>query len=405
MSSDTYYQQSERMDKKPHNLSSLTSQRSYLKRVLSVLGILALIELIAVSTALFSGALVPASRSSQAQNNQSTQQESESLPAADKTSDVLPDDLLASIRPRTVEEMLKEAEEQGSNPEPTYSVMDHSSVASLPQDSTQTTKETPIPLSPRLAELLKEARNAQIEGDMRKSILKLEEASGVEPNNPVLLYYFGLAYEAPRNADKSREYFLKVFTMRDKAGKYFNLAAKHLETGFEIPADKRGSMAFGTILEYKERDTSEGQRVVLTVPILMKKGLNIRPEDLQISVHFFDLVNGTRIEPTRAERQDRWNSEPVDWSEGEETLEVRYFMPQLNQEELTAYGDLKYYGFTTHLYYKGEPMDCFASPRVLFLHELMLEKKAQNATDQDYGDGLLPPIDAEQMSDSPDSLY
>jgi hypothetical protein len=35
----------------------------------------------------------------------------------------------------------------------------------------------------------------------------------------------------------------------------------------------------------------------------------------------------------------------------------------------------------------------------------MLEKKAQNAADQDYGDGLLPPIDAEQMSDSPDSLY
>lgn len=37
-----------------------------------------------------------------------------------------------------------------------------------------------------------------------------------------------------------------------------------------------------------------GERVKLIVPILMKDGLNVRPEDLRVIVQFFDKVNGKR---------------------------------------------------------------------------------------------------------------
>lgn len=376
-----------------------------LRRVCLVLGCLAFIQLIAVGIALtlkFSSSQsspgseeIPAPMATQGQD----------LPPQKAMENLSPpDELITSIRPRTVEEMLQESSKK--SPQPLPPSPEPSSPAIQKQVSADNARRAPkepdIPLSPRLAQLLKEARYAQIEGDMRKSVLKLEEASALEPGNPVLLYYFGLAYEALRNAEKSREYFLKVFTMRDKAGKYCRMAAKHLETGFEAPADKRGDMAFGTILEYKEENTGDGQRVVLTIPVLMKQDLNIRPEDLYIPILFYDSVNGRKIELTRSEEpQVRWTSEPVDWSDGEETLEVRYHMPPLTDEESSAYGDLKYFGFTAKLYYKGEPMDCYASPRVLFLVEQMQQKKSGSSQQEEdiYGEGLLPPLDAEQMSD------
>ena len=43
-----------------------------------------------------------------------------------------------------------------------------------------------------------------------------------------------------------------------------------------------------------------GERVKLMVPILMKDGLNVRPEDLRVIVQFFDKVNGKKVEKTHA---------------------------------------------------------------------------------------------------------
>lgn len=375
-----------------------------LRRVYIVLGCLAFIQLMAVGIALTLKLSSPPPPVIQ----QPVPDKKDPVP--DKPQPPLPDELITSIRPRTVEEMLRDADQKSSGSQPSVIAPPVIRQSNNVQDyaENKTRKEPDIPLPPQLAQLLKEARYAQIEGDMRKSVLKLEEASALEPGNPVLLYYFGLAYEALRNAEKSREYFLKVFTMRDKAGKYCQMAAKHLETGFEAPSDRRGDMAFGTILEYKEENAGDGQRVVLTIPILMKEGLNIRPEDLYIPILFYDSVNGRKIELTRAEEpQVRWMSEPVDWADGEETLEVRYHMPPLTEEAIAAYGDLKYFGFTAKLYYKGEPMDCYASPRVLFLIEQMQMKKPDVPyQDDNYGEGLLPPkeggssiLDAQQMSD------
>ena len=107
------------------------------------------------------------------------------------------------------------------------------------------------PMTEEVAELVKAARYAQIEGDLKVAVVKLEQAMRLEPDNPVVLYYYGLTYEWLRNADKSREFFLKVYTQREKAGKYFARAARHLQAGFSSPADLRGDMSFGTILEYR----------------------------------------------------------------------------------------------------------------------------------------------------------
>lgn len=71
-----------------------------------------------------------------------------------------------------------------------------------------------------------------------------------------------------------------------------------------------------------------GERVKLIVPILMKDGLNVRPEDLRVIVQFFDKVNGKKVEKTHApEPSSRCVTEPADWADGEEIMEVTYYMP------------------------------------------------------------------------------
>ena len=328
--------------------------------------------------------------------------------AAEEDPAGIPDHPNSAVRPRSVEEMLLAADL--ADPEEIPSAVPSSPTGNAGAVSAQSAlpAENPDDVMPAMTEevaaLVKAARYAQIEGDLKVAVLKLEQAMRMEPDNPVVLYYYGLTYEWLRNADKSREFFLKVYTQREKAGKYFSRAAKHLQAGFSRAADMRGDMSFGTILEYRDPECRTGERVKLTVPILMKDGLNVRPEDLRIIIQFFDEVNGKKVEKTRAQELPyTWVTEPVDWADGEEIMEMTYYMPPLTEEETIAFGSLKYYGYTAKLYYKGEPMDCQASPPVLFLLEQM-KQSAPSGMPELYDGGLLPPVDAAPVSDSYDSL-
>lgn len=311
----------------------------------------------------------------------------------------------SSEKPRSVEEMLRDADlsDPADDPDPA-AVAGGGDVSSQAPRAPEDPAEAMPPMTEEVAELVKAARYAQIDGDLKVAVVKLEQAMRLEPDNPVVLYYYGLTYEWLRNADKSREFFLKVYTQREKAGKYFARAARHLQAGFSSPADLRGDMSFGTILEYRDPECPAGERVKLIVPILMKDGLNVRPEDLRVIVQFFDKVNGKKVEKTHApEPSSRCVTEPADWADGEEIMEVTYYMPPLTEEETIAYGSLKYYGYTAKLYYKGEPMDCHASPPVLFLLEQM-NQSSPSGMPEIYDGGLLPPVEASPVSDTYDSL-
>lgn len=314
-----------------------------------------------------------------------------------------------SENPRSVEEMLKDIDlsDPANDPAPAAvaaAVPGEENISARAPHAAENPDEVMPPMTEEVAALVKAARYAQIDGDLKVAVVKLEQAMRLEPDNPVVLYYYGLTYEWLRNADKSREFFLKVYTQREKAGKYFARAAQHLQAGFSSPADLRGDMSFGTILEYRDPECPAGERVKLTVPILMKDGLNVRPEDLRVIVQFFDKVNGKKVEKTHApEPTSRCITEPADWADGEEIMEVTYYMPPLTEEETIAYGSLKYYGYTAKLYYKGEPMDCHASPPVLFLLEQM-NQSSPAGMPEIYDGGLLPPVEASPVSDTYDSL-
>nr|MBP7301273.1 hypothetical protein [Akkermansia sp.] len=103
-----------------------------------------------------------------------------------------------SEKPRSVEEMLREADlsDPAADSVPVAAAVagggDSVSGASLPAEDPD---EVMPPMTEEVAELVKAARYAQIEGDLKVAVVKLEQAMRLEPDNPVVLYYYGLTYE------------------------------------------------------------------------------------------------------------------------------------------------------------------------------------------------------------------
>lgn len=242
-----------------------------------------------------------------------------------------------------------------------------------------------------LDRLIRKGVSALVEGDMRECIVSFEQAIVIDPNHPALLYYYGLAYDKLLNPDKARDYYTRLFRMRDKAGIYFNRAARRLTYGFEQPSAMRGKLAFGPHRIRHEYDPESGEHVQIILPVLLAPGEEIRLEDLYLTVQFFDLVSGRKIEFCRSSPKWNWSREKPTWEDGQEDLLITYDIPVLTPEELEIYGDLKYYGFTAKLYYKTEPLDCVSSPSALILHEQRINARRYTpAAPSTDGFGLLP---------------
>lgn len=244
--------------------------------------------------------------------------------------------------------------------------------------------------------LIRQGVTAMTAGDMRQSILLLEECSLLAPEHPAMLYYYGMAYDKLLNPQKAREYYTKVFQMRDRAGSYFKRAAHRLTYGFDQSSAMRGKLSFGPHQIRHSYTPDTGEKVDMLLPVLLAPGEEVRPDDIYITLQFFDLVSGRRIEFSRmATPQLNWQNENPDWTNWEECLEVSYAVPPLTQEQLNAYGDLRYYGFTAKLYYKGEPLDCISSPSSLILQEQILNQRQKRrhyapANNLLPDDGLVP---------------
>ncbi len=224
-----------------------------------------------------------------------------------------------------------------------------------------------------LDRLIRKGISAMTAGDMRRCILSFEQARTINPNHPALLYYYGLAYDKLLNPNRAREHYMKLFHMRDRAGSYFERASRRLTYGLEQPSAMRGKLAFGPHQVRHSYDENEGERVSILLPVLLAPGEEVRPDDLYVTFQAFDIVNGRKIEFARlAKPHMAWEKGTPTWAEWEENLRIDYAVPPLTQEELEAYGDLKYYGFTAKLYYKGEPLDCISSPSALILQEQRL---------------------------------
>lgn len=240
--------------------------------------------------------------------------------------------------------------------------------------------------------LIRKGVAALIEGDMRRCILSLEQASALAPNHPAMLYYYGMAYDKLMNPRKAQEYYKKLFQMREQAGMYFERAARRLTYGVEQAAALRGKLAFGPHKVQHTYDVEQGERVSLLLPIMLAPGEEVRADEVYVHVQFFDMLSGGKVDFARDEPKAEWVNKVQNWENSEEDILLTYAVPPQEEGEPLSGGDVKYYGFVAKLYYKGEPMDCISSPSALILHEQRLNSRNRgwDASGLLPDDGLAP---------------
>ena len=235
--------------------------------------------------------------------------------------------------------------------------------------------------------LIRRGVAAMTAGDMRRCVLSLEQASALSPNHPAMLYYYGLAYDKLLNPAKAKEYYDKIYRMRDRAGKYFQRASRRLAYGMEQPSAMRGKLSFGPYKVQHVQDDAQGESVRILLPILLAPGEEIRSDDVYIRVQIFEMVNGRKVDFSREQPKYKWVNDKQTWENWEEELIVTYEASAPSADDLSAGGDVRYYGFTAVLAYKGEPLDLISTPAALILHEQQLSNPRRGGSG---APGLLP---------------
>lgn len=247
----------------------------------------------------------------------------------------------------------------------------------------------------KVDDLIRRGVAAMVAGDMKRCILCLEQARAIDPEHPAMLYYYGMAYDKLLNPSKARDYYSKLFAMREQAGKYFGLASRRLTYGIEQPGALRGKLAFGPQRLQHTFDTEQGECVNILLPVMLAPGEHIRPDDIYITIQFFELVNGRKIDFARNSPKLSWVNEKPAWNDCEEDLTVNYNVPLNEEADADTAADVKYYGYTAKLYYRGEPLDCISEPAALILHEQRLNSRRRDSTPGGLlpDDGLIPTLE------------
>lgn len=226
----------------------------------------------------------------------------------------------------------------------------------------------PVIADPVVERLVGEAREARVAGDTRLAIVKLEEAAERAPRDPHVLYLFGEVFEAIGHYDRAADSYQAVFELGTTgAGGLYAMAGRKLSTGFTQSSGMEGKVAIGRIRQFNDTRVTDGEKVIIEIPIMAAPGQELIPENVEVVVRFFDKLDG-EIVPAAPENvpETEWVTSPVDWSgNAEETLRAAYFISHSATPDAHLFGQRSYFGHVVELNYEGELLDHQAWPRLL----------------------------------------
>jgi len=266
----------------------------------------------------------------------------------------------------------------------------------------------PLPMDPEVAELLETVAQLRASGDTSGVIELLRAAEGMDENNVAVLQEFAQTYEQMGLTDKALEYWRRIESQgAARAGAAFPLAQQRANlgrslvspsatplldepeplpgAGLTMPplpteaafgglpgvASKAGMrvadgavLTVGALQVVRDLAVSAGERQTLRIPIVRKGTDAIEPTAVNVDVFFYDLVNGSEVEPTRADPPvATWVASPVDWEgDGIEPLDVVYYLPQMTDEEMRNHGQRRFHGYVVKLYYQNKLQVTAAEP-------------------------------------------
>ena len=312
------------------------------------------------------------------------------------------------IQPRSIEQILADAGHSSVNATALSNEAAHGPVRVQPSSATPppAVASSPAPLyrgpehslpmiaNPRVERLVQESRNLHLEGDMMRAMLKLDEASRMDPTECAVIYEQGLLFEDMGIFTKAADQYQQIQQMGlVKAGRYFTMAADKLSEGMTTMSVRRNTIAIGPMKVNKGHGANAGKKVEVAVTLLARPDKVINSDDVVVDVHFYDQVNGGEIKKAARNAQiaSHWSDARVDWAEmgNEETFRVSYVIPKGDRAEEHLLGRREFYGYVVELLYKGEVIDQQAYPRRLH----SIHSQAMAPLQQDMAMPWLPSDD------------
>jgi len=257
---------------------------------------------------------------------------------------------------------------------------------------------------PEVAELLQTVAQLRAGGETEGLMELLKAAEGMDQNHPAVLKEFALTYEQMGLTEKAREYWERIVGLGEAvSGMFYGLAQQRLErlgagapsavfpagpaailtepnvvggmpwgagsemTTAKVTSEAGAALGVGGCKVVRDLAVAKGDKRTLRIPIVRVGASPIEPEAVNVDVFFYDRVNGTKVEPTRADPPvSSWAASPVDWSgEGMELLDVTYFLPPMSAQEELDHGRRDFHGYLVKLYYQDRLQAVVAEPREL----------------------------------------
>lgn len=266
-----------------------------------------------------------------------------------------------------------------------------------------------------MKELLDLAAQLRPLGDSKGALEVLRKAETIEPNNVEVLKELALTYEVMGLKDKAAATRDRAAALRgggsslppaaasapidDAAGNMIggglssdagrglsSPAMGGLTTPEARPHDPSKTLSIGRCELLRDRAATRGEKVTLRLPIRSQPGQVIDPTAIDIDVFFFDLVNGEKVEQTKADVPvNTWVDAPVDWKQGIERLDVVYSMPEMTADVIRSIGQRRFHGYIVKLYYQHKLQDTVMEPA-------SLQHFGTGSAPQPTGNPLLPPV-------------
>ena len=271
-------------------------------------------------------------------------------------------------------------------------------------------------MNAEVQELLDLVQQLRPLGDSKGALEVLRKADTISPDNPEVLKELALTYEVMGLKEKAAAARDRAAALRG-GGASLPLAAASvpmedaaagstiggglssddgrglsspamggLSTPEARPHDPSKALSIGRCELLRDRGTTRGEKVTLRLPIRSQPGQAIDPTAIDIDVFFFDLVNGEKVEQTKADVPvNTWVDAPVDWKDGAERLDVVYSMPEMTADVIRGIGQRRFHGYIVKLYYQHKLQDTVMEPA-------SLQHFGTGNAPQPAGNPLLPPV-------------
>ena len=284
-----------------------------------------------------------------------------------------------AIEPRSIEQILASVGPHSPSTPTTTDSSSTTQAVTVPATTAGTGSDTAITVTPSgygssmiadpVAErLVRESRALQLDGDMMRAMLKLDEAARRDPSEAAVIYHQGLLFEEMGLYTKAADQYQQVQQMGIKAGAYFRLSAKKLTKGMDVAQVHRPIISIGPMYARPANGAMASKQTNVAITILARPDKTINPADVHVQVHFYDKLNDGEIKKASslAKIDYAWD-EPADWkgASREETVHFSYAIAELDLAEAHLFGRREFYGYVVELVYKGEMIDQQASPRRL----------------------------------------